>query len=181
MSLSALKVTCLSQVNSCSHTYLLHPLNLPWNFGCRIPSNLFLSSHLPLFHHIQNLGLCHHLSDFLSALFSIPLSFCSRCLKQTWIFQGRTWEMLPPYLHEENGPQGRKWFSPTWGSKPRAESGSQCRLHHFWFVRASLRTSGKKATRHKLARAWDCEILRNEFPFFSPQRKIQKIFPQLNK
>lgn len=72
------EVTCLSQVNSCSHTYLLHPLTVPWSFRCRIPS--FLSSHLTLFHWVQNPSRCHHLTDFLSALFSIPLSFCSRCL-----------------------------------------------------------------------------------------------------
>lgn len=109
MSLSALKVTWLSQVNSCSHTYLLHPLNLPWNFGCRIPSNLFLSSHLPLFHQIQNLGLCHHLSDFLSALFSIPLSFCSRCLRLGSFKEGPERCSLPTFMRKMD-PKERNYF-----------------------------------------------------------------------
>lgn len=171
MPLRALQVTCFSQINSCSHTFLLHPLSSSRNFGCRIPCDLFSGSYLPLFNQIPK-------SWFLPSLDCLPkYPIIHPLIILSQMSQNR-------FGSSKEGPE--RWFLHTFMRKMepgvhfpniRQQADDRTRVTmqtaplsvcEVLPSRLCRKKTQNTATTHPWAGAWDSEFPRGEISFSYP-------------
>ena len=135
-SLWALQVTCLSPQNSCSYIFLFHSLNPSRNFGCKISSNLFSGSYLPLFNQIPKSWGLPSLDWLLKCPILHPLNILSQMSRNRFGFPRKdprdaftilSWGKWT--LDASSQPQATSWWQKT---------RTPCRVHPVRLVRSFL-------------------------------------------